>query len=52
METKIVNGVSKKTGKAYYAIDVYITDSYKKRVFLTPAEVELIKLQNNMEGEY
>ena len=50
METKIVNGVSQKTGKSYYAIDLYITDSYKKRVFLTSAEVELIKLQNNKEG--
>ena len=51
METQVIKGVSKKTGNEYYAIDVYITDSYKKRVFLTSAEVELIKLQTNMKGE-
>lgn len=47
METKVVTGISKKTGKEYFAIDVNITPTYVKRVFLTTAEVELIKLQNN-----
>lgn len=47
MEAKVVRGISKKTGKEYYAIDVNITPTYAKRVFLTTAEVELIKLQNN-----
>ena len=33
--------VSKKTGKEYSYIDIKITPTYSKRVFLTPAEQEL-----------
>lgn len=34
-----------KTGNKYIAIEVSITDSIKKLVFLSPAELELLKLQ-------
>lgn len=46
MEIKavLVEAISKK-GNPYKAIDVYITDTIKKRVFLTQAELELLKLQ-------
>ncbi len=38
--------VSKK-GNTYTCVEVYITDSIKKLVFLTDAEKELLKLYNN-----
>lgn len=36
-----------KSGNPYVAIEVYITDTIKKLVFLTPAELELLKLHAN-----
>lgn len=36
-----------KSGNPYVAIEVYITDKIKKLVFLTQAELELLKLQTN-----
>ncbi len=36
-----------KSGNPYVAIEVYITDKIKKLVFLTPAELELIKMNAN-----
>lgn len=36
-----------KSGNPYVAIEVYITDKIKKLVFLTPAELELIKMNVN-----
>lgn len=36
-----------KSGNPYFAIEVYITDKTKKLVFLTQAELELLKLQAN-----
>ena len=36
-----------KTGKPYICIEVYITENIKKMVFLTQAELELIKLKAN-----
>ncbi len=35
-------GVSKKNGREYAYIDIQITPTYSKRVFLTSAEQELI----------
>ena len=35
-----------KSGNTYIAIEVYITDKIKKLVFLTPAELELLKITN------
>lgn len=34
-------GISKKTGKEYSYIDIQLTPTYTKRVFLTVAEQEL-----------
>lgn len=36
-----------KSGNQYVAIEVYITDKIKKLVFLTQAELELVKMQAN-----
>ncbi len=36
-----------KSGKLYICIEVYLTDKIKKMVFLTPAELELIKIYAN-----
>lgn len=36
-----------KSGNPYVAIEVSITDKIKKLVFLTPAELELIKMNSN-----
>lgn len=36
-----------KSGNPYVAVEVYITDNIKKLVFLTPAELELIKMHTN-----
>lgn len=38
--------VSKK-GNTYKCIEIYITENIKKLVFLTDAEKELLKLQDN-----
>lgn len=42
LETKI-----SKAGKPYQVIYVYLTDTYKKPVFLEEAEKELLKQYNN-----
>lgn len=44
----VVEKTSKK-GSTYIAVEVYITDKIKKLVFLTPAELELIKMANNKQ---
>lgn len=41
----LVEKTSKK-GNTYIAVEVYITDKIKKLVFLTPAEIELLKITN------
>lgn len=46
-ETQLIQEVSKKTGNPYTAIDVMITPTYRKRVFLTGAEVALIEMQKS-----
>ena len=42
----LVEKVSKK-GNNYLCLEIYLTDTYKKVVFLEQAEVELLKLSNN-----
>lgn len=43
--------VSNKSGKTYYVIEVELTPTLKKQVFLEPAEVEVIKLfHSNKNG--
>ncbi len=49
MKTEIVQGISKKTNREYVRLDIYLTDTYVKSVFLDRAEAELIKVsQNNL----
>lgn len=43
IKSVVVEKTSKK-GNSYIAIEVYITDNIKKLVFLTPAELELLKM--------
>lgn len=43
VKAKLVEKVSKK-GNSYVCIEVYITSNIKKLVFLTDAEVELLRL--------
>lgn len=35
---------SKKSGKEYYILEIAITETYIKTVFLDPAETEIVKL--------
>lgn len=35
---------SKKSGKQYYILEISITETYTKTVFLDPAETEIVKL--------
>lgn len=52
MEVKatLVEGVGKKSGKPYTALEIKLTDTLKKMVFLEPAELELLKLtQSNTQ---
>lgn len=45
LKCQIIEKTSQK-GNKYLALEIYITEEYKKLVFLDPAEVELIKLAN------
>lgn len=49
MKTRFVKGVSKKSGREYFAIEVVIADAVKKLIFLSDSEVALIRL---IEGEH
>ena len=42
----LVEKVSK-SGNNYVCLEIYLTDTYKKFVFLDKAEIELLKLSNN-----
>lgn len=42
----IVDKVSK-NGNNYKCLEIYLTDTYKKIVFLDKAEIELLKLSDN-----
>lgn len=46
IKCNLVEKVSKK-GNNYLCLEIYLTDTYKKIVFLEQAEVELLKLSNN-----
>nr|DAG02171.1 MAG TPA: hypothetical protein [Inoviridae sp. ctDDr4] len=43
VKARLVEKVSKK-GNSYVCIEVYVTDNIKKLVFLTDAELELLRL--------
>lgn len=53
MEVKctLVNGVSKKSGKSFMALEIQLTENLKKMVFLDPAELELLKLQEKNKDD-
>ena len=44
MKTRFIEAVSKKTGRPYYAIQIFLADAVTKVVFLNDAEVALIRL--------
>lgn len=46
VKCNLVEKVSK-TGNNYLCLEIYLTDTYKKIVFLDKAEIELLKLSNN-----
>ncbi len=48
MKCEIKQGVGKKSGKEYTAIEIEITPDYKKVVFLDPAEIALVKMTYNI----
>jgi len=43
------NGVSKETGREYSYIEIEITPNFKKRVFLTAMEIDLINQCKEIE---
>ena len=53
MEVKctLVNGISKKSGKPFMALEIQLTENLKKMVFLDPAELELLKLQEKNKDD-
>lgn len=48
LKCQIIEKISQK-GNKYICLEIYITNEYKKVVFLDPAEVELIKLANTQK---
>lgn len=50
METRLIKGVSKKTGAEYYAIEVTLAEGYKKLVFLNDSEVALVRLAHGQDA--
>ena len=49
LKAKLVEKVSTKTGKNYLVIEINITDTYVKQVFLDNAELELLKLSTKKQ---
>ena len=46
----LVERVGKESGKPYKCIEIQLTDKYIKKVFLEPAEIELLSLTNKENG--
>lgn len=46
IKCNLVEKVSKNRNN-YLCLEIYLTDTYKKIVFLDKAEIELLKLSNN-----
>ena len=40
--------VSNKSGKTYYVVELQLTPTYTKQIFLETSEVELVKIFHNM----
>ncbi len=47
LKANLVKKVSKK-GSEYYCIEINLTDTYKKIVFLDPVEIELLNATQNL----
>ena len=47
LEANLITATSKKTGSVYTALDIELTPGYVKRVFLTTAELALVKMNTN-----
>ena len=45
MKVELKEGTSK-NGNTYYYLEVYLTPTYTKRVFLDNAEIELLRLSS------
>ena len=46
IKCNLVEKVSK-SGNNYLCLEIFLTETYKKIVFLDKAEIELLKLSNN-----
>lgn len=46
IKCNLVEKVSK-SGNNYLCLEIFLTETYKKVVFLDKAEIELLKLSNN-----
>lgn len=51
VKATLVEGIGKKSGKPYMALEIQLTDTLKKMVFLEPAELELLKMKINSNTE-
>lgn len=51
LKATLVEGIGKKSGKPYLAVEIELTDTFKKMVFLEPAELELLKLTKKEKEE-
>lgn len=48
LNATLTEKISNKSGKPYYVIEVELTPTLKKQVFLEQAEVEVVKLYTSM----
>lgn len=44
MKARFVKGVSKKSGREYFAIEITIAECVRKMIFLSDSEVALVRL--------
>lgn len=51
VKATLVEGIGKKSNKPYMALEIQLTDTLKKMVFLEPAELELLKMRMNSNTE-
>lgn len=49
IEAKLVEKVSEKNGQKYVCIEVYLSPTYKKVLFISRPEMEILKLANSVQ---
>lgn len=49
IDAKLLEKVSEKNGKKYVVIEVYLSPTYKKTMFISNPELEIIKLANTKQ---